>query len=558
MATPVHKTFDLLARTKNSAAVGVLVAGLDVADEAVQALAVGAILTRGPTLGIVEIIRRSQFLARPVRELVAKNAPLLGRGLHDSLVSGDAPLRANALELVGNLEDFSELPTLTRLLEELAIRERESVEAAIFDLVNRLYEHMQFGSEHDESTGFLRDAQRIRHQMLATLESSCHRFHVHRCRRVVEGLLVLCDPENIYLKKLFQECSDEVRGIAADLLYSSKHPGVMTLVMASLAQNYPLPATFSACERRTDPEFICHLLRNWPRKLTAFQQKNLKELRTAAWLEPGQQHLDLVPAALHRTMIAFLMSTGLPQSQKLAVLEWMVKFGSPEGRLGATEVLMDLEDARVQDVVLEGLESKEPDVQAWATSQLRAWAIPNAMEMLVERLDSPIAEVRQAARGELAGFDVYRALEIFDHLDPRMRTAVGRLVQKIDPQTPQKLKGEMLTAIRSKRIRAARAALVMNLHVDVADALLAMARDSDNLVRRTAAEVLGKVHSREAIEMLLELINDGSPRVRETAAAALDEIKAGRDAAPRTAPSTAPGESHAAQGVTASILATIP
>lgn len=533
MATPVHKTFELLSKTKNNAAVGVLVACLDIGDEAAQALSVGALFSRGPTNGIVEIIRRNQTLAPPARELVGKNAPQLCRGLRDSLISGDAQLRANALELVRQLKEFSELPTLTRLLEEQAIRDRDAVEVTIFDLVNRLYEHTQFGAEHEESNGFLRDAQRIRHQMLATLESSCHRFHVHRCQRVVEGLLVLSDPENIYLKKLFQECSDEVRGIAAELLYSSKHPGVMTLIVASLAQNYPLPATFSAFERRTDPEFICHMLRTWPPRLTTFQQKNLKELRTVAWFEPGQKHLDLVPAALHRNLVAFLMSTGLSQTQKLDVLEWMVRFGSPEGRLGATEVLKELADDGVQVVVLQSLDSKEPDVQAWATSQLRAWSIPNAMEMLVERLDSPIHEVRQAARGELAGFDIYRVLDIFEHLEPRMRIAVGRIVQKIDSQTSHKLKGEMLNAIRSKRIRAARAALVMNLHTEVADALLVMARDSDNLVRRTAAEVLGKVQSREAIEMLLELSNDASPRVRETAVAALDQVRSAREQLPR-------------------------
>jgi len=204
----------------------------------------------------------------------------------------------------------------------------------------------------------------------------------------------------------------------------------------------------------------------------------------------------------------------------------------------------------VQDVVLESLDSSVPDVQAWATSQLRAWAVPNAMELLVGRLDSPIPEVRQAARDELAGFDVHRVLDIFEQLDSRMQTAVGHLIQKIDPQTPQKLQTEMLTAIRSKRIRAARAALVMNPQADVSNALLVMAHDSDNLVRRTAAEVLGKVHSREAIAMLLELTNDGSPRVRETAAAALDEIKTARE------PST--GKPPADRGEPSSVLETIP
>jgi hypothetical protein len=531
MAMPLEKTFDLLISTKNTSAIGVLASVLDVPDEAVQALAVKSLLARGATHGIVEVIRRHQVLARPARDVVAKNAAALCRGLRDSLNSGDGPLRSNALELVRQLEEYSELPTLTRLLEERTVRDREAVEHTVFALVNRLYEHMQFGSEREETTGFLRDAQRIRHQMLATLESSCHRFHIHRSRPVVEGLLVLSDPESIYLKKLFQECSDEVRGVAVDLLYSSTHPGVLTLISSSLAQNYPLQATFSAFERRTDPEFICHLLRTWPHKLTAFQLKNLKELRTVAWLEPERNHLDLVPAALHCNLVAFLMTTGLSQPQKLAVLEWMVRFGSPEGRLAATDVLKQLEDDRVQDVVLESLESNVPDVQAWATGQLRAWSIPNAMELLVERLDSPIPEVRQAARSELAGFDVRRAIDAFEQLDPRMRAAVGLLVRKIDPEATHKLQEEMMTAIRSKRIRAARAALGMNMHVEVTNALLAMARDSDNLVRRTAAEVLCKVQSREAIEMLLELAGDSSPRVREAATAALDEIKAAREAA---------------------------
>jgi HEAT repeat protein len=218
------------------------------------------------------------------------------------------------------------------------------------------------------------------------------------------------------------------------------------------------------------------------------------------------------------------MSTGLPQPQKLAVLEWMVRCGSPAGRLAATDVLVDLEDDKVQEVVLESLESEEPNVQAWATSQLRIWEIPNAMELLVQRLDSPIPEVREAARSELAGFDIFRAIEIFDHLDSGLQAAVGQLVLKIDPQTVSKLKEEMQNSIRRKRIRAARAALAMKLHADVIDALLMMARDSDNLVRRTAAEVLAKVATREAVEMLLELTRDDSPRVRDAAIAALNQL----------------------------------
>jgi hypothetical protein len=342
---------------------------------------------------------------------------------------------------------------------------------------------------------------------------------------VVEALLLLGDPDNLHLKNLFREGSEEIKALAAELLGTSSHPGVMSLIVDSLGQNYPFAAALRAFERRTDPEFICHFLRHWPRKLSPFQQKNLKEVHTVAWLDARAMHVECVPATLHRPLIAFLMSTGLSQQQKLGVLEWMVRSGSPEGRVAATEVLVDLEDDKVQEVVLESLDSEEPDVQAWAIKQLRVWSIPHAMQLLIERLDSPIPEVQQAARGELAGFDIYRALEMFDHVDGKTMQATGKLVQKIDPETIRKLRDEMLHTVRRRRIRAARGALAMSLQIQVAGAVVQMAADSDNLVRRTAADVLGRIPTHESAAALLELLHDASPRVRQAAELALSRLR---------------------------------
>src|SRR5258708_37476393 len=109
---PFQTTFELLAGTDNLAAVDVMIAALDIADEAVQEMAVGAIMKRHPTHGVIEIIRRAQVLAAPALELVKKNSPLLSKGLRASLVSGEAALRASPLQLARDLEYFSELPTL--------------------------------------------------------------------------------------------------------------------------------------------------------------------------------------------------------------------------------------------------------------------------------------------------------------------------------------------------------------------------------------------------------------------------------------------------------------
>lgn len=525
MPHPLDTTFDLLALSPNEAAVDLLIGALEVPDDQVKVRAVSALLRSRPTRGLIEIIRRAKSLPAAARELIERSGRGLARGLRESLLSTDPALRENALALTELLEEFALVPVLVQLLEESTLPARAEIEHAIYELAAGLYEHLHFRIDRDEASSHLRDAQRIRHELLAALETASNHYPAHRCRQVVEGLLLLGDPDNMHLKRLFREAPEEVRALAGELLCTSNHPGVMALVFDSLAQNYPFAAALAAFSRRTDPEFICHVLRHWPRKLSPFQQKNFKELRSVAWLDAQELHLESVPPALHRALIAFLMSTGLTQQQKLSVLEWMVLFGSPEGRVAATEVLVDLEDEQVQEVVLGSLESDEPDVQAWATKQLRNWSIPRAMQLLIERLDSPIPEVQQAARDELAGFNIHRALEMYEHLDRKTQVAIGKLVQKIDPETVQKLCDEVRHTIRSKRIRAARGALALNLHLEVADAVILMARDSDNLVRRTAAEVLASIPTRESAAALMELARDASPRVRQAAETALSRLR---------------------------------
>jgi HEAT repeat protein len=85
----------------------------------------------------------------------------------------------------------------------------------------------------------------------------------------------------------------------------------------------------------------------------------------------------------------------------------------------------------------------------------------------------------------------------------------------------------------------------MKLHHEVVDALLVMVGDSDNLVRRTAAEVLGKVGTQEAVAALHELTHDASPRVREAAATAIIEaqVRAGNPPLPHVEKTAA--EKHA-------------
>lgn len=544
MANALHKTLDVLARTRNATAVDLLIAAIHIPNDEIRVASLAALCKRHSTRGNIEAIRNLRNLTTEMRAVLERNATSLSQAMRQCLLHGDQELRANALEMVRWFEDFGQMPTLLNLIEDAQCPQRELTAHIIGELVNRLYDHLHFGkgqsgaapspsaaSSTAPSHTFLRDAPRIRHQTLAFLESACQRYEAHRCPQVIQGLLVLADPESPIVKKLFRESSEVCRQAADTLLQKSTHPGVMSLIAQSMTQNYPHSAIIQAFEKREDPEFICHILRTWPKKLTQVQQKNFKDIKSITWLQPDRLNLEIIPPGLHKPLVAFVLITGLPHAHRLTVMEWMLKHGCPEGRTAATEVLVGLADDKVQEVILEGLESEQPEIQAWATSQLRSREIPHTFELLIERLDSPMPEVREAARAELVDFNMLRVLDMYEHLDGKTCLAVGRLVQKIDPQAIEKLKAEMRQPIRRKRIRAARGAQAMGMQLKVLDALLLMIADSDALVRRTVVEVLGTTPAAVALETLSEALNDPSPRVREAASRSLLQLRSLKPAA---------------------------
>ena len=90
-------------------------------------------------------------------------------------------------------------------------------------------------------------------------------------------------------------------------------------------------------------------------------------------------------------------------------------------------------------MIEDGLDSDDEEVQAWATCHCGPNGFPEAFTKLIERLDSPMAQVQQAARDELEDFNLRRILTLYDLLDAQTCRLAGILIQKIDPDTLEKL-----------------------------------------------------------------------------------------------------------------------
>lgn len=525
MADPLAITFGLLASSGDPQSVDLLIAALDSEDPLIRRHAASAMSRRGSGRGLIEVIRRLQILDTESRNELTEHASKLSASLKQCLVHGDAQLRLNALELTLASQDFEQIDALITLLRDRGCAQHEQVAQAIDALTDLLFDHSHHPSTAPPVGGrYLRNAPQVRSRYLNALDQGVSTYaKLVLAEPLVHAILVLAEPEHLAPKRLLANPSPECRELAKRLMLTDTHPGVMRLILESLSRNYPLPYTLDAITRRRDVEFITTLLRWMPDRPTVFQQKNLRNVTNLVWLDDSGGLLEQIPPGLQPALVTFLSATGIAGPRKIGVQEWLVRHGTPEGRGAASGVLDFLDNESVQGILEESLESADADVQAWATSQIRPHAVPNAMAMLVERLDSPLPAVREAAQQELSDFSLERLLDLFDHLDHDACRRAGVLLRKIDPHCIRKLDRELSHAVRRRRIRAARATHAFGMASDVAPALLVMLDDDDPLVRRTAVEVLADVPMVEIQEVLIDRLKDESPRVRDAAKKSLEQ-----------------------------------
>ena len=524
MKDPKRITFETLAANQSASALGVLLAALDVPDESIRELAFAAVLDRGSPLGHREMIQRYELIPPSLWERFKQELPRMVQAVEECLRQGDASLRESALEVIRRTECHQYIPVALRrcVLQEGNKLDEATLELVV-ELIDNLYDQLQSRKVRSGSGQQRTLLEQIVLETLSELDSVISRLDSEDCPdSLIEAVLVLGEQEHFAVRKLLRSAPAAYRTRAHQFLMTSTHAGVMQLICDAMGETYPHPKVFEAVTERSDPEFVLHLLRWFPTKLTATQAQNFRQIEMVSWLNSLEPDIEFIPGGLQRTLIRFLAATGLPHSVKMSVQEWLVRHGSVAGREAAGEVLESLDPLLVQKIVFEGLESSDPNEQAWATSQLRARKIPETFSLLIERLDSETDEVRDAARGELQSFNLERVMGMLEHLPANLHDTIGRLLKKIDPHCVAKLRRELASPIKRRRIQTARAALSLNLQDSVVEALTAMLEDPDSLVRRTAVEVLTFVEDEKATVALTNVLCDSSSRVREAAYAALD------------------------------------
>ncbi len=512
MSARLAITFDVLGRSRNDAATATLLAALESGEDGVFDGAVRALVRRTSKQGHVAVLERWHTLADELKLAVDENQGRMGGALREGLLSRDDQMFANACDVARESGEFDLAPTLLTVAEQGSPQRSDVATALVIGLVGRL---LKPGDE--EQSGFSRHPETIRRSVLESMERSVERFGAHKRDELVEAFVVLAGPDHPTLRSILETSHHVCHETVAAMLHDSANPDVLRLLAAYLA-GYDAPAAVrNVAARRTDGPFVATLLGLPLDPNNAALAKNLGRIRSFACLASTDAVCKRLSPEDQSAAMRLVALSGAPDEAKLDFAAALMARGSQLARVAACVALEPIAGQRSNELVLAALVDPDGEVQAAAARQLRDRHIPGTMAKLIELVSSPHPAVRAAARESLAEFSFENYIARYETLDDDVRRQTGALVAMVDPNALMRLKQEMASLVRRRRLRAIEMADVMGVTARVADALIERLDDEDHLVRAAAADALAECSVFDVRDALLAALGDRSFAVQSAA-----------------------------------------
>ena len=255
-AHPVTKglpaTFRLLTKTKNEAAVALLIPALDSPNVTIQDEALQALLDRHSVAGQREIVRRLHEVNPRWEAIIDERHGRMTAALRDAVLATDLQLCQNGCRAALWFHEYDLMPALINAAEDESNPNRQLVAETLLKLAELLYDELASPRDYRNR----RDPQLVRQHVLASLEQSVLRFSKHRIDEVIEAFLLLVHRDNTTLRQILADPLDPSYRPIVEVLSHSPRGGIIRLVLSFLDDSHAPSAAITILARRGDERFV--------------------------------------------------------------------------------------------------------------------------------------------------------------------------------------------------------------------------------------------------------------------------------------------------------------
>jgi len=509
--TGLVRTFRTLASSSSLTALSVLKAALQEDDEEVRRAAVGLLLSKRSRNYSILIATSYPLIPDDMKTLALHDTTAILSVLGEIMERGTESDKAGVITLLRDLRDPRGIKPIAAALADRSLAIREKAYAALLRIVWKV------------ATGDAPPQDRL--QLVAALVEAFGRL-TDEHDPVMLGSILRIDPSHTSpIIKLAASPADEQRRRVLRFLASTELPQVNQVIVAMLkaesgrARN----AALWTLRSRKEPEFIDAFVGllsiSDPASLEAFAavSQNIPwcspyneiyqqlDPKVQAWLSGIQTGGPAAAVPVDSVPVSAGELSKLDINERKRVLRSLRNISKPEAMVTIREALCDATE----------------EVQRLAVEKLIEMKHPDRNKLLLAQVRSQFPEVRRAALAALGRTVFSSYFRSLDRLTPELRRQAGHALAKLDPNLVAELQVEIASANLQRRFRALLVTIATGKENALEEPILRCAKDQDARIRATAAGMLGRVGTPDAIKAIIAALADSDNRVKANAVSAI-------------------------------------
>lgn len=500
-------TYEILATTRNEAAVDVLLSALLDPNDPNRRLAMQALVRRTDPRAPERLLAvwdklnpKDAQILRPKRKWITPAIKsVLDRG-------GDGLL--NAIQAANDLGVTDVAPQLI-LLAECA--SASDVKIAASNAVVNMAQPLGRDVRDD------RGQATARNPVLSRLADSVRRFSMHRNEDMVKAFLLITSWGDADLRQMLGAKTSE-RELLCKCLRNSTDPGVMEL-LAGFIRRRNLPSWLAKIiTERDDEGFRDQLLAQVGAEPLTNSLRNLREMGRLACCRGGEDILDSVPVHLHAPLAHVYNETNQDTVATLNLVAAVIERGTNAAVSAGAVVLGRSKSVDIDLWMRAAIPVADADLEA-----IKYDATAKLLKRMIELLSHKDAAVVRGAHQILEPLHADQMLSRFQSLRPRSRRRLGRVVMMVDSGAIDRVKDGLRHPVLGKRMDAIAMADALAVVDLLADSFAHISREDHQEARARAANVMADACSNQTLEILQEMTGLPECQARDAAVVALEK-----------------------------------
>lgn len=528
MTRGIDLTLQVIARSKNQAAAGLLETAFQSTSTTVRKLAGKILVSRRTGQGLEAIIRHFDPADPEKVELVNSHRERLISGLYGAIVHEDPTLARQAFRVAYTQKFYEVLPTLAAYCLGPGRQDKSglSLNADFLKFLDRYTESLENNDPVEHQLLYntvLPEFVRILVQKVQEYRVSRHELILTVYLRIYPFLSEAGNDRELYLQLRLP--NSPVHIAVYRRLIKESDTYLFQFIKRCLDRLNPPPIIPQIIAERAAPPFLESVFRCIKKPLSLEIKANLANLPPLTWISQIDSFLSQIDADAQCGLVLLLQNIKLKDEELQTYLLKIFEHGKEEGRVAALSALAAFSGAEINRLVWDASGDDDPSVQIEALTQLNTREIPGAASRIIQFAESPHEEVRNTIHRLLPSFRFGRFMQTFDHLDDEHRRRMFNIVRLLDKHTPRELQKILSTG---EPILKAKALLCLDYCKEVIplveDALCDVLMEGEVPALRCKAAAFLAAGQRESSRAVLvqSLHRDASAEVRDAAKKSLE------------------------------------